>query len=308
MNSRETSGAGGASNDEKRTHKIFDLGKKVAFLMGECEFIRIRQLVQQKSRSQKEATQKQISDATKQLSIAAHLSVHATRWTRMKQGKESITSLHLGQLSEYFDVDRYCEISIWTKPYEEFALVLTTLGYGRLRYRASAPGLKDVLCKLAESDNQGLRIVIVSGPSLSRRGIGAIDAGNLPTPELRPGDEVQIAVSPMPDFEYFFLLSEDPNKRLTLLAPATAGMNVRISGDEIILPSETGTYPVGRPFGSHALYAVFTRKAIGLDDHISFAAPFPVLKDREEDGLRDDLAGRGAEDAKALCLPYEVVR
>lgn len=293
---------------EKGNYKIPDLGKKVAFVMGQCEFIRISQLIQQKYKSQKEVTQKQISDWTKQGSIADHLSVHPTRWARMKQGKENITNLHLGRLSEYFDVVRSCDVSIWTKPYEEFTLILTTLGYGRLRYRAAAPGLRDVLRTLAEPDNPGMRIVIVSGPSLSRRGIGAVDDENLPTPELRPGDKVRIAVSNVADFENLVLLSEDPNNQLTVLTPMAAGMNVRISNNEILLPSDTSTYPVGRPFGPHVLHAIFTRKIIGLDGHLSFATPFPTLKDHEEDRLRDELAGRGSENVKVVCVAYEVVR
>lgn len=289
------------------TYKIPDLGEKVGFVVGHCEFLRIRQMLLKRDPRKREPSHKQIMNCTKQSAIAAQLLVSPSQWSRIKKGKETISDAHLAKLSEYFDVDRSCDFLIWTKTYEAFTLALTTLGYGRLRYRATGLALKDFLDGRAEPDHGGLRIIVVARPLSSRRGIGGyVDTEPFPI-ELRPGDHVRIGVIGIAGLEYLALLSRESAGQFTVLAPASASP-AKVTGTEALLPSKNGAYPVARPFGPHFLYAVLSKASLGLEKSLSFAAPFPTLSNVEEDALRDEIAGRSEEDAKVYCLPYEVIR
>ena len=290
------------------TYRIPDLGEKVAFVVGHCEFLRIRQMLLKKDPRKNGPQHKQIMNATKQSAIAEQLLISPSQWSRIKKGQEAISDIHLAKLSEYFDVDRSCDFLIWTKPYEAFALTLTTLGYGRLRYRATGLALKDFLEGRADSDQTGLRIVVVTKPSASKRGIGAL-AETSPLPiELRPGDSVRISVTGVAGLHHLVLLSSEPGGQFTVLAPAVSGTATKVAGPESLLPAGKGTYPVGRPFGPHLLYAILSKVSLGLERRLSFSMPFPTLSKVEEDALRDEIAGQSEDDTKVLCLPYEVIR
>lgn len=290
------------------TYKIPDLGEKVAFVVGHCEFLRVRQMLLKNNPRIKEPSHKQIMNCTKQSAIAAQLLVSPSQWSRIKKGKESIDDAHLAKLSEYFDVDRSCDFLIWTKSYEAFTLALTTLGYGRLRYRATGLALKDFLDGRARQDPGGLRIVVVARPSSAKRGIGAFAETSRFPIELHPGDHVRVGVTAITGIEYLVLLSWEPSGQFTVLAPTASGTAVKASGAETLLPGGEDVYPVGRPFGLHFLYAILSRASLGLENRLSFAVPFPTLSNVEEDALRDDIAGQSEEGAKVYCLPYEVIR
>lgn len=288
------------------TYKIPDLGEKVGFVVGHCEFLRIRQMLLKKDPRKREPSHKQIMNCSKQSAIAAQLLVSPSQWSRIKKGKETIGDAHLAKLSEYFDVDRSCDFLIWTKPYETFTLTLTTLGYGRLRYRATGLALKDFLDGRAEPDHCGLRIIVVASPS-SKRGIGPYAETSTFPIELRPGDNVRIGVTAIAGLEHVALLSREPAGQFTVLAPAS-GSPTKAVGTETLFPSKNGTYPVGRPFGLHFLYAVLSKVSLGLEERLSFAVPFPTLSNADEDTLRDEIAGQNEEDTKVYCLPYDVIR
>jgi hypothetical protein len=290
------------------TYRIPDLSEKVAFVVGHCEFLRIRQMLLKKDPRKNGPPHKQIMNSTKQGAIAEQLLISPSQWSRIKKGQEAISDVHLARLSEYFDVDRSCDFLVWTKPYEAFTLTLTTLGYGRLRYRATGLALRDFLEARTESDQSGLRIVVVAKPLSSKRGIGAF-AETSPFPiELRPGDGVRIAVTGVAGLHYLVLLSREPGGQFTVLAPAAPGVAARVAGQETLLPGGKGTYPVGRPFGPHLLYAILSKVSLALEKRVSFAMPFPTLSNIEEDALRDEIAGHSEEDVRVLCLPYEVIR
>jgi hypothetical protein len=290
------------------SYKIPDLGDKVAFVVGHCEFLRIRQMLLKKGSGKNGPPHKQIMNCTRPSAIAEHLLISPSQWSRMKKGKEAISDAHLARLSEYFDVDRSCEVATWTKSLEVFKLTLTTLGYGRLRYRATGLALKDFLDGRVGPDQSGLRIIVVPKPSSSKRGIGAL-AETSPLPiEVRPGDSVRVAVAGVTGLPHLALLSQEPGGQFTVLTPMASGAAVKVSGSEILLPGGNGTYPVGRPFGPHLLYAILSKVSLGLERRLSFAVPFPTLSNIEEDALRDEIAGQSEEDTKVLCVPYEVIR
>jgi len=290
------------------TYKIPDLDRKVAFVVGHCEFQRVRQILIQRDPREREPSHKRILDCTKQRAIAEQLCVSPSQWSRMKKGQEAISDAHLARLSEYLDVDRSCDFLVWVKPYDVLTNTLTALGYGRLRYRATGPALKDVLDSLAEPDGVGLRIVLVANPSRAVRGIGSpIEEALFPV-ELYPGAHVRIAVADVADLRHLVLLSQEPGGQFTVLAPTASGAAVQAGAPETLLPGDDGTYPVGRPFGPHRLYAILTRETVGLESRLNFSTPFPTLSEVEEDGLRDEIAGRGGDGVRVRCLGYEVIR
>ena len=243
-----------------------------------------------------------------QSEIAKHLEIQPSQWSRMKNGNEAISDIHLARLSEYFDVERTCDFLIWTKSYDAFVLTLTTLGYGRLRYRATGPALEDFLIDRAEQDPVGLRIVLVESPLSARRGIGA-RAAPAPFPiELRPGDLVRIVVSGIDGVPHLVLLTQEPSGQFTVLAPLASKTAAKVTGPETPFPSENDAYPVGRPFGPHFLYAILSKGSLGLENSLTFNTPFPMLSTPQEDTLRDEIAGQGEENTKVRRLPYEVIR
>jgi hypothetical protein len=290
------------------TYRIPDLGQKVALVVGHCEFFRIRQLLVNKHLRKEEPLHKQIMNYTRQSAIAEQLHISPSQWSRIKKGKEAISDIHLASLSEYFDLDRTCDFLVWTKSYEAFVLTLTTLGYGRLRYRATGPALKDFLIDRAEPDPASLRIVLVKNPSSARRGIGP-RAETAPFPvELRPGDGVRIAVAGIDGLHDLVLLTQEPDGQFTVLAPSASGIAAKVTGPETLLPAGNNVYPVGRPFGLHFLYAILSKASLGLENSLTLGTAFPTLSNAEENALRDEIAGQGEENTKVRRLPYEVVR
>lgn len=289
------------------TYRIEDLGEKVAFVVGYCEFRRIRTMLIQADPRRSEPSHKRILNATKQRSIAEYLGISPSQWTRMRKGSEAINDMHLAKLAEYFDVDRYCDFLVWNRPYDIFTATLTTLGYDRLRYRTTGEALRDFLDRRAGSEYDGIRIQIVSTASWTR-GIGTV-ADALPFPsELRPGDRVRIAVRCSPGLSHLVLLSRAPNDEFTVLAPLAPKSASLCVGTELQLPGENDAYPVGRPFGSYLLYAIHTRETLGLEIRLAWTSAFPVLTTIDESALRDAIAGQGDDHLDIRRLPYEVIR
>lgn len=288
-------------------HSIPDLGSKVSFVSGHSEFIRIRQMLKQSDHQDREPALKRILGYVKQKAIADYLCISPQQWSRMQKGREAINDTLLGRLSEYLDVDRICDFLIWTRPYDAFVNTLTTLGYGRLRYRTLGPPLGEVLDSLLSAEQEGLRIIIVESPLAALRGIGALPERPGAVVELRPGDLVRIGLAGLPGLAHLTLLSRDPGDCYTLL---TARRSIRLDKEpagEILLPAAEQTYPVGRPFGPHKLYAIQTATALPFPISSDNDA-YPMLAEQIARELRDRIAGLPAQSLHVRCLDYEVVR
>lgn len=297
------------------SRKLSDLGEKVDFVIAHCDFDTIRQSLPDDRLHIKERPRKkrpngdQPVDRSKQHVIAGFLGVDESHWSRMRKGDDGISDARLARLSQYFDMERTCSPDVWTKPVGVLQRTLTTLGYGRLQYRATRTSLKDFLAVRAQPDSAGVRIIVVEAKAPpAERGLCARPDRQMPTPELRIGGRAQVAVRNANGFDHIALLSFDPIGRCTVLAPIARGKPIRTKRDEIVLPSAKRSYHVGRPVGSYRLYAVLTTDSLELENCLTFGVDFPVLSDTEAEFVRDAIAGFGSDGAKVICLPYEVVR
>ena len=276
--------------------RIQDLSQKLAYVVGRSEFRHIRQMLRPSSDM---PVARFITMKLRDQSLAEVVGVGAAQWSRMKKGEDPIQLQHLSFLSTHLDLDGL-DPECWREPLETFKQLLLAQNYGKLRFLKLGDRLGEILRSLADPSARGLRIIAAV------RGIGRRPGQYNPVVLLTEGDEVQIEVDMTPGFPHLIVLSEEPSGALISLVPYSGRRDTFVAGDRALLPDQSATYPVGRPFGRHSLFAILTAEPVGLDAALDFSSSYPSLSDAGESLMRQTLAAPKLDSALVLSLAYEV--